>query len=259
MISLKDRITLVTGASAGIGGACAAAFAAAGSHLILAARRRERLDDLAERLGAEHGVRVVTLELDVRDRDAVNAAVEGLTGDWREIDILVNNAGLSRALDGVQDGDATDWNEMIDTNVKGLLWVSRAVLPGMVARDRGHVINIGSVSGRQVYGGGGVYCATKFAVRALTQGLRIDLLGTRVRCSTVDPGMVETEFSEVRFHGDATRAAQVYQAFPPLKPEDVAEAVLFCATRPPHVAIQEILIMPQDQAAVYASHPRGVS
>jgi NADP-dependent 3-hydroxy acid dehydrogenase YdfG len=148
---------------------------------------------------------------------------------------------------------------MIDTNVKGLLWVSRAVLPGMIARDRGHVINIGSVSGRQVYGGGGVYCASKFAVRALTQGLRIDLLGTRVRCSTVDPGMVETEFSEVRFHGDAARAAQVYQAFPPLQPADVAEAVLFCATRPPHVNVQEILVMPQDQAAVYASHPRGVS
>jgi serine 3-dehydrogenase len=146
---------------------------------------------------------------------------------------------------------------MIDTNVKGLLWVTRAVLPGMVARDRGHVINIGSVSGRQVYPGGAVYCGTKFAVRALTQGLRLDLLGTRVRCSTVDPGMVETEFSEVRFHGDTARAEQVYRTFPPLQPRDVAEAVLFCATRPPHVAVQEILVMPQDQAAVYGSHPRG--
>jgi 3-hydroxy acid dehydrogenase/malonic semialdehyde reductase len=258
MISLKDRITLVTGASAGIGEACAHAFAAAGSHLILAARRRERLNGLAERLGAEHGVRILTLELDVRDREAVNAAIEGLADDWRGIDVLVNNAGLSRALNGIHDGDAKDWNEMIDTNFKGLLWVSRAVLPGMIARDRGQVINIGSVSGRQVYGGGGVYCATKFAVRALTQGLRIDLLGTRVRCSTVDPGMVETEFSEVRFHGDAERASQVYQAFPPLRPEDVAEVVLFCATRPAHVNIQEILVMPQDQAAVYASHPRGL-
>jgi len=259
MTDLKDRIILVTGASAGIGTACAVSFAAAGSRLILAARRRERLAELAGRLEKDHGAACLNLELDVRDRDAVNAAIAGLPPAWREIDVLVNNAGLSRALDTIQDGDDGDWNEMIDTNVKGLLWVSRAVLPGMIARDRGHVINIGSVSGRQVYGGGGVYCATKFAVRALTQGLRIDLLGTRVRCSTVDPGMVETEFSEVRFHGDAERAAKVYQAFPPLQPADVAEAVLFCATRPPHVNIQEVLVMPQDQAAVYASHPRGVS
>jgi len=258
MTRLKDTITFVTGASAGIGAACAGHFARAGSHLILAARRAERLAGLADRLTADHGVRCHTLELDVRDRDAVNAAVAGLPADWQAIDVLVNNAGLSRGLDKVQEGDADDWNEMIDTNVKGLLWVSRAVLPGMIARDRGHVVNIGSIAGRQVYPGGNVYCATKYAVRALTQGLRIDLLGTRVRCSTVDPGMVETEFSEVRFHGDGERAAQVYRQFPPLTADDIAEAVVFCASRPPHVAIAELLIMPQDQAAVYASYPRGL-
>jgi 3-hydroxy acid dehydrogenase/malonic semialdehyde reductase len=194
----------------------------------------------------------------VRDRLAVNAAVEGLPPAWRDIDILVNNAGLSRGLDRLQDGDHADWDEMIDTNVKGLLWVSRAVLPGMVARDRGHVINVGSIAGHQVYQGGNVYCATKFAVQALTRGLRLDLLGTMVRCTTVDPGMVQTEFSEVRFHGDRERADKVYRNFPPLQPADVAEAIVFCATRPPHVAVQELVLMPQDQGAVYASHPRGV-
>lgn len=255
---LKDTTTLITGASAGIGTACAEAFAREGSRLILAARRADRLEDLAARLQGAHGTVCHLLPLDVRDREAVEAAVAGLPDAWRNIDILINNAGLSRGLDKVQDGDATDWNEMIDTNIKGLLWMSRAVLPGMIARDRGHVINLGSIAGHQVYPGGGVYCATKYAVRALNQGLRLDLLGTRVRCSAVDPGMVETEFSEVRFHGDSDRAAGVYQAFPPLQAGDIAETVLFCATRPPHVNIQEILVMPTDQAAVYASFPRGV-
>jgi 3-hydroxy acid dehydrogenase / malonic semialdehyde reductase len=189
---------------------------------------------------------------------AVNSAIETLPAPWSKIDILVNNAGLSRGLDKVQEAYYLDWDEMIDTNIKGLLWVSRAVMPGMVARDFGHVINIGSVAGRQVYPGGNVYCATKHAVRALTQGMRIDLVGTRVRCSSVDPGLTESEFSEVRFRGDKAKAEPVYKNFPPLKPEDIAETVLFCASRPPHVNIQDILIMPQDQAAVYASYPRGL-
>jgi len=255
---LKDKIVLITGASAGIGAACATTFAREGCRLILAARRLDKLTALAGKLKEDHGAACHTLELDVRDREKVDTAIAGLPSEWAAIDILVNNAGLSRGLDKVQEGLPSDWEEMIDTNVKGLLWLSRAVMPGMVARDRGHVINIGSIAGRQVYPGGNVYCATKFAVRALTQGMRIDLLGTKVRCSSVDPGMVETEFSEVRFHGDTGRAAKTYQSFPPLKAEDIAETVLFCATRPPHVNIHDILIMPQDQAAVYASHPRGI-
>lgn len=258
MTMLKNKTALITGASAGIGEACAVAFAREGARLILAARRLGNLESLAARLHSEFGAACHLLELDVRDREKVNAALEGLPAAWQDIDILVNNAGLSRGLDKVQEGYWLDWEEMIDTNVKGLLWVSRVVLPGMVARDRGHVINIGSVAGHQVYPGGNVYCATKHAVRALTQGLRLDLLGTRVRCSTVDPGMVQTEFSEVRFRGDKERAEPVYRNFPPLQAVDIAETVLFCATRPPHVNIHEVLVMPQDQAAVYASFPRGV-
>jgi serine 3-dehydrogenase len=254
---LQNRIVLITGASSGIGQACAHAFAAAGARLILAARRRDRLDSLAAALREAHGSAPHVLGLDVRHRPAVEAAVAGLPAAWRDIDVLINNAGLSRGLAAVHEGDPQDWEEMIDTNVKGLLWFTRAVLPGMVARDRGHVINIGSISGHQVYGGGAVYCATKFAVDALTQGLRVDLLGTRVRASAVDPGLVETEFSRVRFHGDAERAAEVYAQYPPLTPQDVAEAVLFCATRPPHVVVHDLILMPQDQASVHASHRRG--
>jgi serine 3-dehydrogenase len=254
---LKGQTALVTGASSGIGRACAEALARAGCRLILAARRRDRLENIAAALRAAHGVATLTLELDVRDRAAVDAALRHLPADWAEVDLLVNNAGLSRGLDKLPAADPVDYEEMIDTNVKGLLWVSQAILPGMVARDRGHVVNIGSIAGHQVYAGGSVYCATKHAVAAITQGLRLDLLGTRVRVSTVDPGMVETEFSLVRFHGDAPRADQVYTQFPPLSAEDVAEAVLWCVTRPWHVNVAEIILMPIDQAAVYGSHPRG--
>ena len=251
---LTDKLILVTGASSGIGRACARAFAREGCRLILAARRRDRLEEAAAELDAETHL----LELDVRDRAAVDAAIAGLPAPWREIDVLLNNAGLSRGLEPVHEGLPSDWEEMIDTNVKGLLWLTRAVLPGMVARDRGHVINIGSISGHQVYRGGAVYCATKHAVAAINQGLRLDLLGTRVRVSGVDPGMVETDFSLVRFHGDRSKAEPVYRAYPPLQPGDVAECVLFCVTRPPHVAVMDLIVMPQDQAAVYGSHARGV-
>ncbi len=255
---LKNKITLITGASAGIGEACAHSFAREGSHLILAARREDKVAALAEAISAQYGVKTHALKLDVRDRESVNATIEGLPSEWAEIDILINNAGLSRGLDKIQEAYYLDWDEMIDTNVKGLLWVSRAVMPGFVDRDRGHVINIGSIAGRQVYTGGNVYCATKYAVKAITQGMRLDLVGTKVRCSSVDPGMVETEFSEVRFRGDLEKADPVYKNFPPLQPVDIAETVLFCATRPPHVNIQDVLVMPQDQAAVYATYPRGV-
>jgi NADP-dependent 3-hydroxy acid dehydrogenase YdfG len=251
---LEHKLVLITGASSGIGRACAEAFARAGSRLILSARRRERLEDLAAELDTETHL----LPLDVRDREAVEAAIAGLPPRWAAPDILVNNAGLSRGLAPIHEGQASDWQEMIDTNVGGLLWMSRAVLPGMVTRDAGHVINIGSISGHQVYPGGGVYCATKAAVRTLTEGLRHDLLGTRVRVSAVDPGLVHTEFSLVRFHGDQQAADPVYQRFPPLQPEDVAECVLFCASRPPHVAIADLVVMPQDQASVTAAYQRGV-
>jgi len=250
---LTDSTVLITGASAGIGSACARAFAREGARLILAARRRERLEELAAELDAPTRL----IELDVRDRDAVNAAVEGLPEDWRDIDVLVNNAGLSRGLEPVHEGDPQDWEEMIDTNMKGLLWMTRAVLPGMIARDAGHVVNIGSVSGHDVYPGGAVYCGTKFAVHALTTGMRIDLKGTRVRCTTVDPGMVESEFSLVRFHGDAERAGGVYDNFPPLAPDDVADAVVWSASRPAHVNIGEIILWPTDQKTVSISHPRN--
>jgi len=254
--SMKNKIVFVTGASSGIGRACARAFAREGASLLLAARRADRLKKLAESLAAEFGASALPFALDVRDQAAVARAVGGLPDDWQAVDVLVNNAGLSRGLDKFQDGLLSDWEEMIDTNVKGLLYVSRAVLPGMVTRGRGHVINIGSIAGHEIYPAGNVYCASKFAVKALSRGLRLDLCGTNVRVSTVDPGMVETEFSEVRFHGDKTRAAGVYLGFMPLAPEDVAEAVLFCATRPAHVNISEVIVMPTAQASTMLVHRR---
>ena len=243
------RTVLVTGASAGIGAACARAFAGAGARLLLAARRAERLEALAAELRDAHGTESRLLELDVRDAEAVAATLDTLPAEWAEVDVLVNNAGLGRGLAKAHEGSPADWDEMVDTNVKGLLYVTRAVVPGMVARGRGHVVNIGSVAGHEVYPGGAVYCATKHAVGAITRGLRMDLLGTGVRVSTVDPGMVETEFSVVRFNGDQERADRVYAGMTPLVADDVADAVLWCATRPPHVNIDEIILKPTDQAS----------
>ena len=243
------RTVLVTGASAGIGAACARAFAGAGARLVLAARRAERLEALAAELRDAHGTGCHLLELDVRDAEGVAAALGALPPEWAEVDVLVNNAGLGRGLEKAHEGDPADWDEMVDTNVKGLLYVTRAVVPGMVARGRGHVVNVGSVAGHEVYPGGAVYCATKHAVGAITKGLRMDLLGSGVRVSTVDPGMVETEFSVVRFHGDRERADRVYAGMTPLVADDVADAVLWCATRPPHVNVDEIIIKPTDQAS----------
>lgn len=257
MAALKDLTVCITGASAGIGAACAAAFAAEGSRLLLAARRKDRIDMLAARLAERHGVATRTAHLDVRDRDAVERMFASLPEEWSGIDVLVNNAGLSRGLDKLHEGKFQDWEEMIDTNVKGLLYVTRAVLPGMVRRDRGHVINIGSVAGHATYPGGNVYCASKFAVTALGRALKMDLLGTHVRVSSVDPGLVQTEFSEVRFRGDSGRAGKVYADTVPLRPEDVAEAVVWCATRPPHVNINELVLMPVYQASVTMVHRPG--
>jgi len=256
-IDLKAKTVLITGASSGIGAACAEVFAGAGCRLILAARRLERLDESAARLRREHGCEVLTAALDVRDRLAVDAWVEGLDPAWTGIDVLVNNAGLARGLSTVHEGDINDWEEMIDTNVKGLLWVTRAVLRGMVARGCGHVINIGSIAGHETYPGGNVYCASKHAVTAIGRALNIDVLGTGVRVSSVDPGLVDTEFSVVRFHGDQERADSVYKGLEPLHGRDVADAVFFCATRPLHANVREMILMPSAQAAAVHVHRKS--
>lgn len=252
MISIQNHIILITGASSGIGAACARIFASAGAKLILAARRQERLQQLADELVErfhERSLQIYLLQLDVRERSAVESAISNLPPEWSDIDILINNAGLSRGLDKLHEGDFQDWEEMIDTNIKGLLYLTRYVVPGMVKRDRGHVVNIGSIAGHQTYPRGNVYCGTKAAVKAISEGLKQDLLGTPVRVTSVDPGMVETEFSEVRFRGDGDRASKVYQGVTPLTPDDVADVIFFCVTRPSHVNINEVILMPVDQAS----------
>jgi len=251
---LEGKIALITGASSGIGRACAEAFAREGADLILAARRKDRIQRLCRSLERRRSIRCHGLALDVRDREAVDASVSALRRPWNRIDILINNAGLSRGLEPLHKGEVDDWEEMIDTNVKGLLFVSRAVIPGMVKRRRGHIVNLGSVAGHEVYPGGNVYCATKHAVDALTKGMTIDLRDTPVRVSTVDPGLVETEFSVVRFHGDREQAKGPYQGMKPLKGKDIAEAILFCVTRPPHVNVSQVRILPTAQASAMLVH-----
>jgi len=248
--ALKDKIVFITGASSGIGEACARAFAGAGARLLLCARRLDRL----QRLAAALNVPCHCFALDVRDQAAVQAAIAGLPEEWQAVDILINNAGLSRGLTRLHEYDLQDVDEMVDTNVKGLVYVTRAVVPGMVARQRGHVINIGSIAGHAVYPNGAVYCATKAAVKSITEGLKMDLNGTPVRVTSVDPGLVETEFSVVRFHGDVARAKKVYEGLRPLTGDDVADVVLFCATRPPHVNINDVVMMPVAQASATLVH-----
>jgi NADP-dependent 3-hydroxy acid dehydrogenase YdfG len=257
MVSIQNQTVFITGASSGIGAACAKAFAQDGARLILAARRLDRLQTMATTLEQAFGVQVYPIELDVCDRSQVTTAIANLPTTWSTVDILINNAGLSRGLDKLYDGSIQDWEEMIDTNIKGLLYVTRALLPGMVSRERGHIINIGSIAGRRPYIYGNVYCATKAAVRTLSEGLKMDLLGTPVRVSCIDPGLVETEFSEVRFRGDGDRAQKVYQGLTPLTPDDVAEVVLFCATRPAHVNISEVLVLCNDQASATMVNRQG--
>jgi serine 3-dehydrogenase len=247
MNRLAGKRVLITGASAGIGEACARQFAERGAHLLLSARRIDRVRALAERLSAEHGIEARSDALDVTDRDAVAAYVAGLADAGLVPDILVNNAGKAKGLSTLQEGALDHWDEMIDTNVKGLLYVTRAVLPLMIERDEGHVIHIGSIAGRWVYPKGAVYNATKYAVRALTEAMNIDLLGTKIRVSSVDPGMTETEFSEVRFDGDSDRAATVYAGTQPLTADDVADAVLYVANTPPHVDVLNLVLMPTVQ------------
>ncbi|MHB1957987.1 MAG: SDR family NAD(P)-dependent oxidoreductase [Acidobacteriaceae bacterium] len=247
-LPLAGKIAFITGASSGIGAACAESFAHAGARLLLAARREDRLREMAADLRAEGAEDVHTIALDVRDKKQVEAVVDGLPAAWKAINILINNAGLSRGLEKVYEGHVDDWEEMIDTNVKGLLYVTRAVVPGMVQRGNGHVVNIGSTAGHMTYPNGAVYCATKAAENRITEGLREDLLGTPVRVTTIDPGMVETEFSKVRFHGDEGRAAKVYQGLTPLQAEDVADAILWAVTRPAHVNIAQVVLTSVDQA-----------
>jgi NADP-dependent 3-hydroxy acid dehydrogenase YdfG len=247
-VSLKGKIVFITGASSGIGAAAAMAFAAEGAKLLLTARRAGRLAETAS-MAIEQGAQAVhSIHMDVRNRNTVQRCIDEMPEDWAPIDILINNAGLSRGMEKLYTGRFEDWDEMIDTNVKGLLHVTRAVVPGMVVRGRGHVVNLGSMAGEIAYPNGAVYCATKAAVHAINDGLREDVLGTPVRVTTINPGLVETEFSQVRFHGDAARAAKVYQGITPLTADDIADAILWAVTRPAHVNIARISLSAVDQA-----------
>jgi 3-hydroxy acid dehydrogenase / malonic semialdehyde reductase len=250
---ITGKLILITGASSGIGEACARRFAADGANLALWARRLDRLEQLAAELRDRHRSKVGLTQVDVRDRGAVSRAADALVaaGGEQVPDVLLNNAGLASGLSKIHEGDPDDWDRMIDTNLKGLLNVTRAILPHMVARRRGHVVNIGSTAGHQTYPMGNVYNATKFGVRALTEGMNLDVAGTPIRVSSVDPGFVETEFSEVRFHGDRERAASVYQGFRPLTADDVADAIAYVVNLPEHVNILDMIIVPTAQRNVY--------
>jgi NADP-dependent 3-hydroxy acid dehydrogenase YdfG len=245
---LKGKIVFITGASAGIGAATAAAFAAEGARLLLAARRAGKLAEVASKALAGGAAAVHSIDLDVRSRHSVQQAIDELPPEWADIDILVNNAGLSRGMEKIYTGKIDDWEEMIDTNIKGMLYVVRAVVPMMVVRGRGHVVTLGSMAGEIVYPNGAVYCGTKAAARAISDGLRDDLLGTPVRVTSVDPGLVETDFSLVRFRGDAGRAAKVYKGIMPLTAEDIADVILWAVTRPAHVNIARVSLTSVHQA-----------
>ena len=248
MKSLKGKIVLITGATSGIGRSTAFAFAREGARLLLCARRLELLFEMEAALMEAGAAEVLLFRLDVREREAVENSIATLPANWSAIEVLVNNAGLSRGFTKLHEDDPENWEEMIDTNIKGLLYVTRAVVPGMVERNAGHVISLGSVAGYITYANGAVYCASKAAERAISDGLKIDLMGTAVRVTSVDPGMVETDFSLIRFRGDEQRAAKVYQNIIPLTPDDVADAILWAATRPDHVNIHNILMTTIDQA-----------
>jgi NADP-dependent 3-hydroxy acid dehydrogenase YdfG len=256
-LNLEGKIVFITGGSSGIGAATALAFAEEGARLLLAARRTPKLKETAEE-ALECGADAVhCLELDVRDKREVQNAIDTLPEEWAHIEVLINNAGLSRGLDKLYMGSPEDWDEMIDTNVKGMLYVTRAVVPGMVVRGHGHVVNMGSTAGEITYPNGAVYCATKAAERALNDGLREDLLGTPVRVTSIDPGMVETDFSLVRFHGDQERAAKVYKGLVPLAPEDIADAIVWAVSRPAHVNIARVSLTSIHQANSLLFHREG--
>lgn len=243
-----SKIAMITGASAGIGEACATVFAQNGYNLLLTARRLDRLEVLAETLMSEHKVDVRILGMDVRSKQSVEESFASLDEKWRQIDVLINNAGLSQGLDPLIEGDTDDWDRMIDTNIKGLLYVSRTVIPSMKERKTGHVINIGSIAGKEVYPNGNVYCATKHAVDALNKAMRMELLPYHIKVTALHPGAVNTEFSTVRFKGDVERAERVYEGFLPLLAADIADTAWYVVSRPAHVNINEIIIMPASQA-----------
>ncbi|RZL66922.1 MAG: SDR family NAD(P)-dependent oxidoreductase [Pedobacter sp.] len=242
------KIALITGASSGIGEACAHLFAQQGYHLILLGRRENLLEKIAHHLADKYAIEVKKIQADVRDKENINYVLETLPANWKNVDVLINNAGLSQGLDPIDKGDTDDWDTMIDTNIKGLLYVSKVVSNWMVAQKKGHIINIGSIAGKEVYPNGNVYCATKHAVDALNKAMRIDLLPHGIRVTGIHPGAVETEFSLVRFKGDEGRAKKVYDGFEPLVAQDIAEAIWFAVSRPAHVNINDMLIMPTAQA-----------
>ena len=240
-----NKIVLITGATSGIGLACARKFAANGDKLILTGRNEHRLSEIKKELDAE----VITLAFDVRNREEAEKQISSLPVDWQNIDVLVNNAGLALGLEPEYEGDLDDWETMIDTNIKGLLIMTRLVVPGMVKRNHGHIINVGSVAGDAAYAGGNVYCATKAAVKALSDGLRIDVADTAIRVTNLKPGLVETNFSNVRFRGDNERAANVYKGIKPLIGDDIADVAVYAANAPAHVQIAEVLILATHQAS----------
>jgi NADP-dependent 3-hydroxy acid dehydrogenase YdfG len=242
------KIVLITGATSGIGLGCARKFAENGDKLILTGRNEQKLAEIRKEL-SEKGCQVLTLAFDVRDREKAKQCINDLPEEWKDIDVLVNNAGLALGLEPEYEGNLDDWETMIDTNIKGLLTMTRLVVPGMIERGRGHIINVGSVAGDAAYAGGNVYCATKAAVKALTDGLRIDVADTPIRVTNLKPGLVETNFSNVRFHGDSDRAATVYKGIKPLTGDDIADVAVYAANAPEHVQIAEVLILATHQAS----------
>jgi 3-hydroxy acid dehydrogenase / malonic semialdehyde reductase len=252
-----NRIALITGATAGIGKACAEKFAAEKYDLIITGRRNERLQQLKTRLENDHGIEVLPLCFDVQNRDTTTSTLSSIPERWQQIDVLINNAGLALGRDSFEDADLDDWETMLNSNVHGLLYVSKAVLPFMIARRKGHIINMGSVAGKEVYEKGNVYCASKFAVDAITKGMRIDLLKHNIKVTGIHPGAVETEFSLVRFKGEETTAKAAYQGLTPLTGEDIADTVFYCASLPDHVCINDLVITCTQQAGTYYFHKRS--
>lgn len=252
--TLHESIILITGASSGIGEACAHVFAKAHAKLILLARREEKLHALKQTLATQYQAESLILTVDITDETSVLHAIQQLPKPWQKIDILINNAGLAIGLDKTQDAKLADWNTMIDTNIRGLMAITHALVPGMIARQRGHIVNLGSIAGQQPYQGGGAYCATKAAVHAFNACLKLDLTGTPVRVSEIAAGMVETEFSQIRFQGDEKRAKAVYHGMQALSADDIADLIYFCVTRPTHVNILSMLVMPTAQSSASVVH-----